>query len=452
VHARLTALKTREYGVADGALLLLVAYLGSAVLGAARQILLSARFGAGPDLSAYLAAAKLPDTLFVLVAGGALTNAMVPVLIATRRADPAAVPRLIELTMTALLVAVLLLVLLAMLLAPWLVRTLLAPGFDEPTAELATRLTRLLLVQPLLLAVTSLATASLNAQARFFLPALAILVQNVSEIAGIGLSWLIPSLGVYGPALGVIGGVTLQAAVLLPALRRNGRWPRLRWDPQDVRLRQIIALLIPNALLIGSTYLGGVMELAFASLADEANAIPALTNAWLLVGLPVRLIGTAAGQAAFPRMAADAAWQGWPSFWQRIRRITLVVAAITLTGVPAFLILGRLLVTLLFEHGAYTREDGDLTYTLVIAFAWGLPFHALTEVVTRGFLALRDTRTPLITNVVQLLIRGTTMWLFVESWGLTVIPWSLTITAAGECVILWLLLRRRTRSVARNRV
>jgi putative peptidoglycan lipid II flippase len=452
VRSRLIALKSREYGVADGALLLLVAYLGSAMLGAVRQILLSVRFGAGSDLSAYLAAAKLPDTLFVLVAGGALTNAMVPVLIATHRRDPSSVPRLIELTLTALLVTVTLLTITAIVLAPWLVRTLLAPGFDEPTADLTTNLTRLLLFQPLVLAVTSLAVATLNAEARFFLPALAILVQNVMEIVGIGLSWLVPSLGVYGPALGLLGGVAMQATVLLPALRRTGRWPRLRWDPHDTRLRQIVALLIPNALLIGSTYLGRVMEISFASLTDEANAIPALTNAWLMVGLPVRLIGTAAGQSAFPRMAADVARQGWTAFWQRISRVALVVGTIAAIGVPVFLLLGRPLVTMLFEHGAYTRQDGDLTYALVVAFAWGLPFHALTEVVTRGLLALRDTRTPLVTNVIQLILRGTAMWLLIEPWGLTVVPWSLTITAAGECVILWLLVHRRTHAALREAV
>jgi putative peptidoglycan lipid II flippase len=119
-----------------------------------------------------------------------------------------------------------------------------------------------------------------------------------------------------------------------------------------------------------------------------------------------------------------------------------VTAAI---GVPGFLLLGRPLVTLLFEHGAYTRQDGDLTYALVVAFAWGLPFHALTEVVTRGLLALRDTRTPLVTNVAQLILRGGAMWLLIDRWGLVVVPWSLTITAAVECILLWLMLRRRIR-------
>jgi putative peptidoglycan lipid II flippase len=186
-----------------------------------------------------------------------------------------------------------------------------------------------------------------------------------------------------------------------------------------------------------------LLEISFASLVNEDNAIPALTNAWLLVGLPVRLIGTAAGQSAFPRMALDVARQGWETFWQRISRVAFVVGAVAIAGVPGFLLLGRPLVALLFEHGAYTRQDGDLTYSLVVAFACGLPFLALTEVVTRGLLALRDTRTPLVTNVIQLMLRSLAMWLLIDRWGLTVVPWSLTITAAGECIVLWVLLRRR---------
>ena len=104
--------------------------------------------------------------------------------------------------------------------------------------------------------------------------------------------------------------------------------------------------------------------------------------------------------------------------------------AITAAGIPFFLILGRFLVRLLYEHGEYTRADGDLTYTLVLAFLWGLSFYAVTEVLTRGLLALHDTRSPLLTNVVQLGGRALAMWLLIDRWGLSVIPWSLTISAA----------------------
>jgi putative peptidoglycan lipid II flippase len=443
LRARVRALVDREYGIVDASLLLLAAYLGSAMLGAVRQILLSARFGGGDELSAFLAAAKLPDTLFTLIAGGAITNAMVPVIIVARRKSESSAWRVVELTLTALLVTVAALTAMGIVFAPWLVRTLLAPGFDEPTAELTTRLTRLLLFQPLMLAAGSVAVAKLNSQARFFLPALAILIQNVSEIAGIGLSWIVPSIGIYGPALGVLGGVLLQALVLLPALRHDNHWPRLRWDPGDAQLRQVVRLLIPNSLLLASSYLGGVIELAFASLADEPNAIPALVNAWLLVGLPVRLIGTAAGQAAFPRLAAAGARGDWELFRTLIRRTAAIPALITALGIPFFLVFGQTVVDLLFVHGEYTSADGDLTYQLVRIFTLGLPFYAVTEVITRGMVSLRDTRTPLLTNVAQLVIRAGLMALFIDSVGLTIIPWSLALTAIAEALILGFLLWRR---------
>lgn len=443
MRARVRGLIDREYGIADASLLLLIAYLGSAMLGAVRQILLSARFGGGDELSAFLAAAKLPDTLFTLIAGGAITNAMVPVIVVARRRSESSAWRVVELTLTALLAAVAVLTLLGIVFAPWLVRTLLAPGFDEPTAELTTRLTRILLFQPLMLAAGSVAVATLNSRARFFLPALAILIQNFSEIAGILASWVVPSIGVYGPAFGVLGGVLLQAIVLVPALRHEQRWPRLRWDPGDAELRQVIRLLIPNALLLASSYLGNVIETAFASLAHEPNAIPALVNAWLLVGLPVRLIGTAAGQAAFPKLTVAGSRGDWLLFRRQWRLTAAITGAITLLGVPVFLLFGGLLVRLLFVHGEYSPADGELTATLVRIFALGLPFYAVTEVVTRAMVSLRDTRTPLLTNVAQLAVRAGAMALFIHSVGLTIIPWSLVVTASVEALILTAILWRR---------
>jgi putative peptidoglycan lipid II flippase len=450
VRARISALINREFGVAHASILLLGAYLGSAVLGATRQILLSARFGGGDDLSAYIAASRLPDTLFTLVAGGALTNAMVPVLVAARKGEGSSLQRIVELTLTALMLAIAALSAIGVILAPWIVRSVIAPGFDEPTSALTTNLTRLLFLQPLILAVASVSTAVLNSRARFFLPALAILVQNVSDISGILLSWAIKPIGVYGPALGVIGGVALQAIVLLPALRMDGKWPRFAWDPQDAQLRTIVALLIPNALLIGSSYFGGVVETAFASLDANDSAIPALSNAWLLVGLPVRLIGVAVGQAAFPRLAADASSGDWRAFKPRLWKTFAAVFALTAAGIPFFLLLGRGMVTLLYEHGEYTRADGDLTYTIVFAFLWGLPFYAVTEVLTRGLLALHDTRSPLFTNLTQLVLRALAMWLLIDPWGLTVIPWSQSISAPIETLVLAYILTRRIRQAARE--
>ena len=57
------------------------AYIASRVLGVVRQTIFNALFGTGPQANAFYAAVQLPDTLFNIIAGGALTYAFIPVFI-----------------------------------------------------------------------------------------------------------------------------------------------------------------------------------------------------------------------------------------------------------------------------------------------------------------------------------------------------------------------------------
>jgi len=78
---RLRRFATRQYGVSDAALIMALAFAASAMLGIVRQVLIGATFGDGATVAAYYAAARLPETLITLIAGGALTAALVPVLV-----------------------------------------------------------------------------------------------------------------------------------------------------------------------------------------------------------------------------------------------------------------------------------------------------------------------------------------------------------------------------------
>jgi peptidoglycan biosynthesis protein MviN/MurJ (putative lipid II flippase) len=68
------------------------------------------------------------------------------------------------------------------------VRLVLAPGFAESTSRLTIVLTRLMLVQPLLLVLGAVATAVLNSRHQLLLTALALLSHNMGLIGGIGLT------------------------------------------------------------------------------------------------------------------------------------------------------------------------------------------------------------------------------------------------------------------------
>ncbi|MGD9894148.1 MAG: murein biosynthesis integral membrane protein MurJ [Dehalococcoidia bacterium] len=441
---RLRGLLTREFSIGEAAFILMASFFLSAMLGAVRQVLFNAQFGAGQQANAYYAAFRLPDTLFSLIAGGALSSAMIPVLIGVRRDDgEAAGQRLAGLVLTLLLAVFSLIVVAGQILAPAFVTRILAPGFDAETSDLTVTLTRIMLMQPLILAVGSVATAMLNSRNQFLLTALSVMSYNIALIAGILAARAIPGLGIYGPTLGVIGGAVLQVLILLPGLLARGSRLRLAWHPGDARLREVVRLLIPNGLAVGVGYAGFILDTAFASKAEETAALPAIQNAWLLVGLPIALLGQAVGQAAFPRLAGHAAALEW-----RAMRRTLFVALASVIGLAlpallALLVLGRETIRILFERGKFDAAAGSLTYDVLAVYALALPAYVATEVVTRGLIALRDTRTPLVTNLVQTAGRAAIMAALIGSVGAVAVPLAFAVTAALEMVVLAAILLAR---------
>jgi putative peptidoglycan lipid II flippase len=435
---------TREYSVTTGSLLWMVAFGISAALGIVRQVLFNAQFGAGADASAYYAAFRLPDTITTLVAGGTLANAFIPVLLATERnVGVAAARRLTNLVLTALLIALASAMVVGIAAAPLFVTRVLAPGFDEPTSRLTASLARLMLLELVPVAFTSVASAVLLSHNRCLLPTIAIAVHNLSLISSIVLVRFYPALGVYGPTVGATCESLLQLAILLPGLRAVGFRFRPTWDPRDRDLREVVRLLIPNGLSGVVNYGGAIVDTSFASLAGTLAGIPALQNAFLLIGLPVRLLGIAIGQAAFPHMAGQGAARDWPGMRRTLLRTLGVSLGLALLAMAGLLLLGRPVIALLFERGRFTVADGDLTYVLLVAYAAALPAYIGTELVTRGLIALHDTRTPLITNSLQLAGRAALIPLLLGSSGVLAIPIAFAVTSAIETVALALVLFRR---------
>lgn len=431
------ALLLREFSIAEGSLLFMVSFLVSAMLGIVRQMLFNAHFGVSLEASAYYAAFRLPETLAVLLTGGTLANAMIPVLlhVAHTQGEPAA-QRFINLVLTTLLAAMTLVIALGILAAPWFVTTMLAPGFDAETSRLTTTLTRIMLLELLLLVVISVASAVLTSRNQFLLPAIGVAIHNLTLIAGIVAAMLFPRIGVYGPTIGAICDALLQLAILLPGVAAQGLRFRPVWSPTERHLRAVIRLLIPSGLSGVVNYGGGIVDIAFASLTREAGSIPALHNAYLLFGLPVRLLGMAIGQAVFPRLAAHAVDQKWFALRRTLLRSLGVALTLALVAVLGFILLGRPVIRILFEHGQFDAAAGTLTYSVLLAYAAALPAAVATEILTRCLLALYDTRTPLLINCLQLAGRAALIPALLPYAGVVAIPLAFALTSTLETIAL----------------
>jgi putative peptidoglycan lipid II flippase len=218
-------------------------------------------------------------------------------------------------------------------------------------------------------------------------------------------------------------------------------------DLANQRLHEVARLLIPNGLSVSVNYAGFIVDTSYATRAVDPAGLAAIYNAFLLVGLPIALLGQAIGQAAFPRLAAQAEAENWIEMRRMLLRSLGAAIALALPAVGALLLLGRPTIRILFEHGEFTNAAGDLTYRVLVAYAIALPAYVATEVITRGLISLRDTRTPLLTNSGQLILRILLISVLLSSLGVVAISAAFAISSTVETLILAtvLLLKLRKR-------
>ncbi len=446
----LTRFASRRYGVRDAAVLMALAFAASAMLGIVRQILIGATFGDGSAAAAYYAAARLPETLITLVAGGALTAALVPVLVAESAQMQ---QRIVNALASVVAVAVVVASLIGVLGAGLLVRVFILPGSPLATQELTTGLTRLLFVQPLLLALASLVSATLSAHTRFGMIAVAYVSHNLTIILGIFAARAFPALSVYGPALGLIAAAAIKLCFVWWGFRLNGMHLRWHWEPTLPQLHTILLLALPTALSVTVNYAGTIVDTSFASRIG-VTAVAALYSGWLLADMPARLIGSAIGQAVFPHLAQAAARRDIQHLRRLFFRTTGIAVLLCVPLVALLWIAGRWGIALILERGAFDAQAGDRTNAVLQWYAIGLPAYVTTELLSRLLNATKDTRTPLYTNLGQLLTKAGVLLAVGTSAGMLAVPVAHSLSCFAEtcvlAVVVWRRLRRLEHDVTRD--
>ncbi|NIM55732.1 MAG: murein biosynthesis integral membrane protein MurJ, partial [Anaerolineae bacterium] len=195
----------RQRHLARNTVVVMASFALAAIAGLGRNIVIARLFGIGANLDAYYAAFKLPDLLFTIVAGGALATAFIPVFANFLAEDDIAGAWRLASAITNLVVLVVgVLALLAGIFAPWLVRTLIAPGFDPAQQAETVTLMRLVLVSTLIFGISAVQASVLHGFKHFLLPALAPVVYPLGVMVG-GL-WLAPRWGIRGLAAGAVIG------------------------------------------------------------------------------------------------------------------------------------------------------------------------------------------------------------------------------------------------------
>lgn len=387
--------------IARAASLVMVLFVVSRALGLLREMVITRQFGTSADMDAYIAAFRLPDFLFYVVAGGALASAFIPIFAGylTRRDLPGAW-RLASAVINWVILILSGLGGLAAILAPWLVETFYG-GFTPAQQALTTELMRWMLISTVIFGVSGVVMGILNAWQHFLLPALAPIIYNGSIILG---AWLLgPTWGVRGLTVGVVFGAAAHLLIQLPGLAQYGMryQPVLAWDEAD--LRQVGRLMAPRVLGLMVVQINFIVTIVLATRLPVGSTA-ALNYGWIIMLLPQGIIAQSVATALFPTLAALAA-QGELEEMRRVfDTIVRNVLFLTLPAAAGLMILSAPLVRLLFERGQFDANSTRLTAWALTFFALGLVGHAVVEIAARTFYALKNTKTPVIIGILAVLI------------------------------------------------
>lgn len=380
--------------MARSSLVVMGAFVASKVVGLLRERAIAHAFGASREYDAYVAAFRVPDLLFTVIAGGALVTAFLPVfaeaLARNERRDAwriASGVTNLACIVTAILAAA------SAIGAPWLVAHLVAPGFDAAGQALTARLMRIILLGTVLFSVSGVQMGILNAFRHFLLPAIAPVAYNAGILAG--AVWLAPRIGIDALAYGVVIGAGAHLLVKVPGLVRYGfRWyPTL--DLQEPGLRRVLWLMWPRVLAMGTVQAAFLVNTRLAS-ALVSGSLSALNYAWVLVQIPQTLLGTAVGTVAFPTLAEQAALDRRNEFLRTASGALRMLAAFTVPATAAIWVIGPPAISVLLRTGRFDRVAAEMTFGALGMYSLGLLGHVLLEVVARTFYARQDTRTPLV--------------------------------------------------------
>ena len=399
--------------IARAAGTVMFAILFGQLAGLARGILVANTFGASPELDAFFAANRVSETLFLLVAGGALGSAFIPTftgLLAKEDTDSAwrlasALANTVTLTLS-------LLAALIALFAPQVVRFALAPGLstNPELFSLTVSLLRIQLISAVLFGLGGLIVGILNAHQIFLIPALTPTMYQLGII--FGAIFLAPSMGIYGLAWGVVFGAVMYLLVQVPSLikllrtayyvLRNTQYEvRSILGLHDPNVRNVLLLMLPRLLGVAVVQLNFWVNTNLASKMEEGS-VASLTYGFSLMLMAQAAIAQSIAIAAMPTFSAQHALG---KLDEMRSSLAASLRGILLMAVPAsvgLILLREPLISFLYQRGEFDSRDVQLVAWALLWFAAGLVGHSIMEVLTRAFYAQQDTKTPVIIGTIAM--------------------------------------------------
>ena len=393
----------------QAALVLAVFSLLSQLCGLLRDRLLASMVGPSASLDVYYAAFRIPDFIYTSIASLFSVTVIIPFitgyLAEKDGGKSASMKRFSDTIFTVYCIGMMVVCVIAALLMPYLTH-LTAPGFSVAQHADLVLYSRIMLISPFLMGLSSLLGSFAQVQKKFFSFAIAPLFYNAGILLGVIV--LLPVIGVFGVVLGVILGALLYLVVQLPTLVTLGKLPVFTRNIDFKVMKEVMILSVPRTLAMSLTNLTMLMMSAVASLL-AAGSISIFQFSYNIETTPLMIIGISYAVAAFPTMTRLFMEGQTKEFVDVIHRATRNIFFLSIPVAVLFIVLRAQLVRVLLGSGAFSWNDTRLVAASLALFCISVTAQCMILLLVRGFYAMGNTKAPLVINAYSILITGVSL-------------------------------------------
>ncbi len=390
-----------------------ISSLASRLLGLARDGLFAGTFGTSDQAGIYFAAFKIPDFLFNFLIAGGLSVVFLPVFAEYMRKSEKEGWEMANSILNGFLALVSVFAVICFIFTPQLLRIFL-PGFSSQQIATAVPLTRLLLLSPIFLGLSSLLSSILMHFNNFINFSLAPAIYNLCIIFGI--IFLAPAYGVFGVGIGVALGAFLHMAVQIPPALKAGLKFKFENGFKHSATKQVFISAIPRTIAAASQQLDDLLTTGIVSAVVSVSGISVLAYAYNIQFIPVGLFAIPFAVAIFPilskQWAAGDKQNFLESFSNMVRQI---IFFITPMAVLLFILRAqavRLILGTLGKTGVFDIASTKITAACLGIYAMAIIATGIVPIFIRGFFAAKDTKTPTIISVSCIAVDIAFSWIF----------------------------------------
>ncbi|WP_260484264.1 murein biosynthesis integral membrane protein MurJ [Sphingomicrobium flavum] len=422
--------------------------LVSRILGFVREMIFARIMGASAAADVFYWAFQLPNLLRRLFGEGAFSQGFVP-LFARYTAkgadgDLTEAKRFAEEVQAVFLPILILVTAVFIIFMPAVVLAVVSENWTSDADKFAftVELGRVVFPYLIFISLVSLFSGILNSLYRFTAAAFAPALLNVALVAAL---LLFPEGGettARAMIWSVLAGGVLQLAFLVIATRRAGLSLKLLPPRMTPRVKELLIIILPATIGAGGYYLSQVIYLYFATKLDEGTLVY-LQQADRLNQLPLALVGAAISTAILPSISRHIERAESKQAANVQGRATELAMLLTIPAAVGLSVAADPIMSLLFEGGEFSAEDAR-TSALVLSFlVAGLPAYVMIKVLAPGFYARKNVRTPVIVSLATIFFGVLLNWMFLDEYGIIMLPISTAIAAWLNAIILYSILHAK---------